>query len=112
MLLQESWILSPYQTTNIYLNLRLHEFEFMDNKIAKDIPSLTGSFFQLGSMLRRPYHPSKFPGELYRTNVFLQAESMIHKREVFNLLDLVGDLGGVLEVIILSFGFIFFPISE
>ena len=71
MALQESWILTPAHTINIYLNLRLHEFEFMDNKIAKDIPSLTGTFFQIGSMLRRPYHPSKFQGELFRTNVFL-----------------------------------------
>ena len=36
----------------------------------------------------------------------------MHKREIFNLLDLVGDLGGVIEVMVLIFGFVFFPISQ
>jgi hypothetical protein len=37
---------------------------------------------------------------------------MNHQREVYNLLDLIGDLGGVLEVIIAFFGLFIYPISE
>ena len=38
--------------------------------------------------------------------------SVAHSREKYSLLDLLGDLGGVLEVIILVTGMIFFSISE
>ncbi len=31
---------------------------------------------------------------------------------MYNFIDLLGDLGGLTEIILLSFGFIFFPISE
>ncbi len=35
-----------------------------------------------------------------------------HSREVYNLLDLMGDLGGVIEIFIIFFGVFIFPISE
>ena len=39
-------------------------------------------------------------------------ESIIHERAVYGSLDLLGDLGGVTEIIMLLFGFFLFPISE
>ena len=36
----------------------------------------------------------------------------MHVREVFNLFDLVGDLGGVIEVMIIVMGVLLYPISE
>ena len=35
-----------------------------------------------------------------------------HTRAIYGFLDLLGDLGGVTEVIMITFGIIFFPISE
>ena len=35
-----------------------------------------------------------------------------HSREVYNILDLIGDLGGVLEVFSLIFGLFVAPIAE
>jgi len=37
---------------------------------------------------------------------------MYHVREAYNLMDLIGDLGGVLELMALLFSFIISPISE
>ena len=42
----------------------------------------------------------------------LMPESVHHSRVVYNFLDLVGDLGGVLEVILVVFGFFFNRVSE
>ena len=92
--------------------MRKHEIQTMDNYLFVDIPTYEGSFFQISSMLRRPYHIDKMPGELFRCSLFLQSEKVLHQREIFNLLDLVGDLGGVIEVMILIFGIVFFPISK
>ena len=37
---------------------------------------------------------------------------MEYERQAYNLIDLLGDLGGVAEVIIGTFGIFLFPISE
>ena len=54
----------------------------------------------------------KDPLGLFNTKFWLQAQSVIHERAVYGSLDLLGDLGGVTEVVMLVFGFILFPISE
>ena len=43
-------------------------------------------------------------------NVYTYSD--VHKRSVYNILDLFGDLGGLIESTSLVFGFIFFPISK
>lgn len=44
--------------------------------------------------------------------VQLDQLGVLEKRRKYGLLDLLGDMGGVLEVIVLGFGFFIFPISE
>jgi hypothetical protein len=44
--------------------------------------------------------------------LYLQPEGNIHKREVYNSLDLFGDLGGVMEVFSVLFGTFITPISS
>ena len=39
-------------------------------------------------------------------------EKVLQARAIYNLFDLLGDLGGVTEVIMIVFGFFLFPISE
>ena len=50
--------------------------------------------------------------EIFSIYVFLTQESMAHKREVFNLLDLFGELGGVIEIFIITMGIFLYPISK
>ena len=38
--------------------------------------------------------------------------TILHTRRIYSLFDLLGDLGGVTEVIMLAFGFMLYPISE
>jgi len=42
----------------------------------------------------------------------LHNEKIKHTRQIYGLLDLLGDFGGVTEVIMLCFGFFLFPVSE
>ena len=37
---------------------------------------------------------------------------MVHKRKIYDIVALLGDLGGVTEVIMLTMGILLFPISE
>ena len=42
---------------------------------------------------------------------YLQPESIYHKREIFNAIDLIGELGGVIEIFIITFSVFLGPIS-
>ena len=44
--------------------------------------------------------------------MYLDEEAVEHSRQTYSLLDLLGDLGGASEVILICFGLIFYPISE
>ena len=47
----------------------------------------------------------------YQTILFMDQTTMMHGRRIYSLFDLLGDLGGVTEVIMLCFGFMLYPIS-
>jgi hypothetical protein len=49
---------------------------------------------------------------LAKTIITQSREEVAHERSVYNFLDLLGDLGGLTECFMLSFGFFLFPISE
>ena len=51
--------------------MRKHEVQAMDNWLFVDVPTYEGEFFQIGSMLRRPYQKDKMPGELFRCSLYL-----------------------------------------
>ena len=40
------------------------------------------------------------------------ARRAVHIRKVFNLFDLLGAMGGILDIFIMTLGIIFFPMSE
>ena len=41
----------------------------------------------------------------------LHQEKYVHERQIYGFIDLLGDLGGVMEVIMIVFGIILYPIS-
>jgi len=42
----------------------------------------------------------------------LSSEVRKHSRQVYNVLDLLGDLGGVVEVVMVFFGIFLYPLSK
>lgn len=57
------------------------------------------------------------PRKLYPDDLFLYEFSMhslksVHSRQVFNILDLLGDLGGILEIVLSIVGLFIVPISS
>jgi hypothetical protein len=85
-----------------------------DRLIKLDIwPSQEGTFYDIGSKttINLPQQSSR-PNMIGQVKIVLDSNSIEHERSRYNLLDLLGDLGGVLEVFMLVFGLIAFPISE
>ena len=70
-----------------------------------------GHFFQVGQGYMKPTIQEKNADLVGQTRIYLTAEELVHKRKVFDIIALLGTLGGVTGIIRLSFGFFFFPIS-
>ena len=53
-----------------------------------------------------------FDKSLYYFGIQLSTTVMINKREAYTLLDLSGDLGGVIEIFTIAFGILLSPFAE
>ena len=106
-----SWLLDPAKVTSETQYFRYHKIEAMNNFLFVDIPSYEGTFFQLGKKLTYDVLKSNDPKKLFEMYFYLQPESIYHKREIFNALDLVGELGGVIEVFVITFSVFLGPVS-
>lgn len=52
------------------------------------------------------------PDVIFIINTWLDGVMVSHSRRVYGFFDLLGELGGVMEVLVIIFGLILFPISE
>ena len=75
------------------------------------MPTYSGTFFSFASNIPMEILHEIEPC-LFSMVVFLTPETIGHTREVYNLLDLFGELGGVIEIFIISFGVVLYPISK
>jgi hypothetical protein len=75
--------------------------------------SWEGFFFDLGliSSVTLPTQ-TQYPLLLGEVQIFLDNTQIDHERTIYNFLDLVGDLGGVMEIFTLALGIFIFPLSE
>ena len=106
-------MINNYQVPNFYIYLRKHYIEFYDSKfVGWGWPSLTDTFYSPGKVLTRITSPKVAKGILFESYLWRQSESIKHVRVVYDLLMVLGDLGGVTEVIMICFGFFLYPISE
>ena len=48
----------------------------------------------------------------YQTTLMLKSQAVTHIRERYRIMDILGDLGGVIEIIMIVLGTVLYPISE
>lgn len=78
-------------------------------------PSYETTFYNGDTLLSLPKNRKNgtdTENTILLTNIYLESLQETHDRAVYGVIDLLGDLGGVLEVIMVFTGIIFFPISE
>lgn len=89
-----------------------HNFEMEDDLIHFGQKTSRGFFFQLSNHYNRPSIYEYDQEVLGLSEMWLSAEELVHKRKMFDIIALLGTLGGVTGIIRLAFGVIFFRISE
>ena len=74
--------------------------------------SKEGFFYTINDSLLRAKYKKNNPNLLLEHNFYLDHILVTHKRTIYDVIALLGDLGGVTEVLMLVLGFFLFPISE
>lgn len=75
-----------------------------------DWSSYTGSFFDIATTEEK--FLMAFDDRVLRMDFTLQGEYIEHERAIYTFLDLIGDLGGVHDLIVLFFSVFMSSISE
>jgi hypothetical protein len=84
----------------------LVNFEHMENYIFQDYGKVREKVQPISYTYNRFEKNSVYQTTLYRDN-----EQIVHERKIYGFLDLLGDLGGVKEVVLTVFAFFLSPIS-
>ena len=70
-----------------------------------------GSYYKIDKVVQRPRVSALNPSRLYVTGLFEYGESTVHIREVMTLVDALGDIGGLTEIIFYFMVILMGPIS-
>ena len=109
---QSTLVIDTSKTLNTILTVRKHNIETEDALLQLGQISREDTFFQIGKTMSRNKVQGLLPGVFYISDLYLQPEAVFHFRKVYGLLDLLGDLGGVTEVLAIGFGLCLLPVSE
>ena len=107
----KSWLLSPDIQVNVF-QLITKNFISTKDSWFPNVESYCGQFFKISSLVDKPYNHAKFPNEVLRVSTYILEEATYYERDVYNLVDLIGEMGGVIEVIVIVFGVIIYPTSK
>ena len=70
---------------------------------------MQGQFYQTTDVVSRPLRHNSIPllsDIIYVDQFFLKPEVISHNREIYHMLDLLGDIGGVSSIFIMIVGFL------
>ena len=98
----------------VYVYLRLNELETEDDLFQFGQETHNREFYDVKNTLKRPFSILSDQEKVTLTSAKLifSAEALKHERRIYAFFDLIGDLGGVLEIATLIFGCILVPIAE
>ena len=70
------------------------------------------TFYDVGQTVQYQQVPEVEAGNLFTTIIYLSDEMTFFSRQIYSILDLLGEFGGITEVVMLLSGFYLYSISE
>lgn len=58
------------------------------------------------------FAPSDSKHLIFQSNIYYSQMGLRHRRKNYAMLDFIGELGGVFELLVVFFGFLMYPISR
>jgi len=79
-----------------------NHFESYDNLFdIFDEATTTGVFYSIGNYIKDSTSPKAWdPHAVYWNNFLIEGKENVHEKRIYNLIMLIGDLGGVKEIFI------------
>jgi hypothetical protein len=103
-------MLNAYKNLNLDMIVRKNVYSTYDNLVKSLNPTYEGSFYNVEEIRQTEEY---FTGtEIFTVKIGHSATYLEYSREVYNLFDLLGDLGGVSGMIIPLMAIILTPVSE
>ena len=94
------------------LQLRKHHIQVTDHYMNIGELSYEGYFWEVSQKVQKNELREANPNYFFHTQVVLEPEQQVHGRGVYGIIDLLGDLGGQIEIYLFVFGWIMFALSE
>lgn len=88
--------------------MQRNEFYMEDDWFQFGWPSKEGIFYKISKSQFRPQFFGDQSNLLLENLIYLSSGVLTHKRKMYDIVALLGDLGGVTEVLMLMLGFILF----
>ena len=70
------------------------------------------TYYSIGDVIERPIVLQKAAGSVAQYVIQMKAEAFENRRKIFGLLEFLGELGGITEILLLLLGLVLFPYSE
>lgn len=99
------------QRESFHINIKLGEIEHQDD-ILQIIPIKPKQFFLSFANTIAFVHPLNMPNTVVSFSLFLNDEKVFFARRVYSILDLLGDIGGIIGAIEIVFGFLLSSYTE
>jgi hypothetical protein len=104
--------MDPTVTIDQYLNMRKNTYETFDDPYLSFSSDQNGDFYQVGRIQKVDQVREKKPHEVFKEYLFIEPYQNQHFREVFSILQLLEEMGGIIEIIsVISFIFLY-PVNE
>jgi hypothetical protein len=105
--------MDPRKVMTYDIELRKNNIETHDSYFDPfNSPSIEHVFFDIGdNKFKISPKTGSWPDTVMSVNYWLYDMETTHIREVYNVLDLVGDLGGIQGFFVMLFGVFVYPIS-
>lgn len=87
-----------------------NEVETEDSIFQLGQVSIETEYYDILRNIERTY--PDVDGRLYTGEVVLANSGLVHRRRVYSIFDLMGDLGGVIEILLIVFNIMFLPMAE
>ena len=96
------------------INLRKNNIETYDSFVNPLMTTdIEDSFYDIGSISGTSVKTPPFMSNtVYQLGLYLYQEQITHVREIYDILGVLGNLGGISEIFLLIFGIVAFPYSQ
>ena len=106
-------LINPHKLRENWIYVRKNDIEVESALVQFGVPDREDTFFDIWrAQFNDGYAPTTDPQLVVQSYIGFGPSGAVHKRKNYSLMEIIGDLGGVFELLVLCVGFFIRPISR